>query len=285
MLRKNENLLASSTRVNIEADSLNAAVLGPDVTAGSETWDLFLRDVVLEMTQKTGQKCTAVRRVLVPVERMDEVSEALKERLGRTVTGDPRHEGVTMGPLATASQLDDTIEGVFQLGQAARIVHGTGERIDGEGAETGRGYFFGPTLLQAEDAYAADVVHEREVFGPVATLLPYDGKAAQAGSIVALGGGCLVTSLYSDDQSWVAQALPGAGAWSGRLYLGSEKMAAQAPGSGLALPQSLHGGPGRAGGGEELGDLRGLNLYLRRVALQGGRSMITRLTGAKGGEG
>ncbi len=280
VLRSRPNLLASSTRVNIEADSLNAAVLGPDVEPGSETWNLFLRDVHLEMTQKTGQKCTAVRRVFVPAERIAEVAEALGERLGDVVVGDPRHESVTMGPLATADQLADTLEGVAQLGECARIVHGTGARMDGAGATAGKGYFFCPTLFQAGDAREAQAVHEREVFGPVSTLLPYDGKAEAAASLIGLGGGCLVTSLYSDDQAWVKELLPGAGAWSGRLYLGSAKMAEQAPSSGVALPQSMHGGPGRAGGGAELGALRGLDLYLQRVALQGSRSMITRLSDA-----
>ncbi len=281
-LRSRPNLLASSTRVNIEADSLNAAVLGPDVEPGSESWNLFLRDVSLEMTQKTGQKCTAVRRVLVPAGRMGEVAEALGERLGAVVAGDPRHDSVTMGPLATADQLADTLEGMARLTESARIVHGTGERIDGLGAVAGKGYFFGPVLVQADDARKAQAVHEREVFGPVSTLLPYDGKAVEAAALVGLGGGCLVTSIYSDDQAWVEEIVPVAGSWSGRLYLGSTKMAAQAPSSGVALPQSMHGGPGRAGGGEELGALRGLDLYLHRAALQGGRSMITRLSGAKG---
>lgn len=280
-LRSRPNLLAASVRVNIEADSLNAAVLGPDVEPGSESWHLFLRDVILEMTQKTGQKCTAVRRILVPENRMDVVAEALTERLGGVVTGDPRHDKVTMGPLATAEQLADTIEGVARLTESARIIHGTGKRIDGAGAAAGKGYFFAPVLLQAKDARNAPAVHEREVFGPVSTLLPYDGKAAEAAEIVGLGGGCLVTSIYSDDQAWVEEIVPVAASWSGRLYLGSTKMAAQAPSSGVALPQSMHGGPGRAGGGQELGALRGLDLYLHRVALQGSRSMITRLSGAK----
>jgi oxepin-CoA hydrolase/3-oxo-5,6-dehydrosuberyl-CoA semialdehyde dehydrogenase len=284
-LRRMENLLRDSVAVNIEADSLNAAVLGPDVDGGSETWNLFLRDVVREMTQKTGQKCTAVRRIFVPREAADELQGELAERLGEVVTGDPQDASVTMGPLTTPDQLQDDLDGVQRLGEAARIVHGSGERIDGVGAAPGRGYFFGPTLLRADDAGGADVVHEHEVFGPVATLLPFDGAAAEAAELVGLARGTLVTSLYSDDDAWVGAYLAaGGGAHTGRLYLGSEKMAEQAPGSGVALPQSLHGGPGRAGGGEELGGLRALDLYTQRVALQGSRKMLQGLIG-DGGEG
>jgi len=278
-LRSAENLLRDSTRVNIEADSLNAAVLGPDVAPGSETWDLFVQEVVREMTQKTGQKCTAVRRIFVPRDRIDDVRDALADRLAATVTGAPSDGSVTMGPLATASQLADAVSGVARLRAAAEIVHGTGERVDGVGATAGKGYYFAPTLLRAQDAAAAGIVHRLEVFGPVATLLPYDGSADHAAPLVGLGGGSLVTSLYSDDEDAVESFVLHGAAYCGRLYLGSEKMAAQAPGSGVALPQSVHGGPGRAGGGEELGGVRALGLYSQRVALQGGRRVVDRCAG------
>jgi 3,4-dehydroadipyl-CoA semialdehyde dehydrogenase len=256
---------------------LNAAVLGPDCEPGSETWNLFLKDVVREMTQKTGQKCTAVRRILVPHGRIDDLQGELVARLGETVTGHPAGPSVTMGPLATTQQLEDAIVGVARLRGAADLVLGTGERIDGAGAEPGKGFFFGPTLLRARDAHAAEVVHTHEVFGPVATLLLYDGTPEDASRLVALGGGSLVASLYADDTAWVSEMVLRSGAWNGRLYLGSEKMAEQAPGSGIVLPQSVHGGPGHAGGGEELGALRGLGLYMQRVALQGSRAVIDRL--------
>jgi oxepin-CoA hydrolase/3-oxo-5,6-dehydrosuberyl-CoA semialdehyde dehydrogenase len=240
---------------------------------------LFLADISREITQKTGQKCTAVRRIFVPRERADDVEEALRERLTDVVTGNPADGSVTMGPLATADQLADTIEGVATLERTARRVYGSGERIDGVGSPPGKGYFFGPTLLRADDANAAGMVHEREVFGPVATIVPYDGSTSTAAPLVGLGGGSLVTSLYADDESEVASFVAEGAAFCGRLYLGSEKMAAQAPGSGVALPQSLHGGPGRAGGGEELGALRALGLYSQRVALQGSRPMLQRVAG------
>jgi len=280
-LRNRPSLLAANPRMNVEADSLNAAVLGPDVADGSPAHGLFLRDVVREMTQKTGQKCTAVRRVLVPAHRMAAVQDALIAKLGAVVTGNPAHEGVTMGPVATAQQLRDAEQGVADLARAAHLVHGTGKRIDGAGSPEGKGFFFGPTLLRVDDARHADAVHEREVFGPVATLLPYDGNASDAAALAALGGGTLVTSVYSDDTVWVGDFLAHGGGATGRLYIGSEGSAAEAPGSGAALPQTLHGGPGRAGGGEELGGPVGLKLYLQRVAVQGSKILVDSLVGTE----
>ena len=280
-LQANANVMEQGTRVNIEADSLNPAVLAADVEPGSELWDLFVRDVVREMTQKTGQKCTAVRRIFVPEERADRVVEAFSEALGDVVTGDPRDGSVTMGPLATRQQLDDAIAGTAELEQHGRRVFGDGQRVDGVGAEAGRGYFFGPTLLRCDDAAAGSAVHHREVFGPVSTVLPYDGSAGSAAAGVAAGGGCLVGSLYSDDAGFVGEFVGEAAATLGRLYLGSTKVAGQLPGSGVAMPALQHGGPGRAGGGSELGGLRGVELYLQRVALQGDRIVIERLGGRR----
>lgn len=277
-IRQRPNLLATNTRVNIEADSLNAALLGPDVEPGSETWNLFLREVVREITQKSGQKCTAVRRVFVPEAQLDLARDELVFRLAETVTGNPVDATVTMGPLATRSQLEDAVSGVSLLQEGgAQLVHGTGQRCDGVGNPSGKGYFLAPSLLVAPDPDRAAHVHEHEVFGPVATLMPYDGDPNRAADLLARGGGSLVASIYADDESWIAELVPHAGAWSGRLYLGSKKMAEQALGSGLAMPQSKHGGPGRAGGGEELGAIRGLQLYLQRVALQGSRAMLDRI--------
>lgn len=276
-LRDRDGLRRVNTRVNVEADSLNAAVLAPERSDAAH--ELFLTDVVREITQKTGQKCTAVRRVLVPGEEIEAVQEELASRLAEVVTGDPADEATTMGPLANAQQLEDTVAGTAELAAAARIVHGTGERVDGHGAPAGQGYFFAPTLLAAGDARQAEVIHRREVFAPVATLLPYDGSPHDAAEIVGLAGGTLVTSAYGDDEAWLTDFTRGVGSWTGRLYLGTEGSAGDAPGSGIALPQSLHGGPGRAGGGEELGGVVGLALYSQRLALQGNRPLVERLTG------
>jgi oxepin-CoA hydrolase/3-oxo-5,6-dehydrosuberyl-CoA semialdehyde dehydrogenase len=275
-LRAKENLTSTNTRVNVEADSLNAAVLGPDAGDGP-TFDLFVRDVVREITHKAGQKCTAVRRVFAPAGTIDRVQDALVERLGRVVTGNPAQEGVTMGPLATAQQLEDALDGVRRLQGNARLVAGSGKRADGVGSPSGRGYFLAPTLLRADDAHSAAVVHEHEVFAPVATLLPYDGSASDAAGLVGRGGGMLVTSVYSDDLAWTRRFIDEGAATSGRLYIGSQGSASEAPGSGLAFPAALHGGPGRAGGGAELGGLVGVRLYMQRVALQGSRDLVEEL--------
>ncbi|MEM9555561.1 MAG: 3,4-dehydroadipyl-CoA semialdehyde dehydrogenase [Acidobacteriota bacterium] len=284
-LRDRDNLRAHNTRINIEADSLNAAVLAPDVAPGAVSWDLFVKDVVREMRQKTGQKCTAVRRILVPTQRLDDAADALAAALDEIVVGRPGAESVTMGPLATADQLADTVEGTAALREVAELVHGSGERVDGVGVDAGTGFFFGPTLLRAANARAAAVVHEREVFAPVATLLPYGGEAVEAAEIVALGGGTLVTSVYGDDTDWLTGFVGAVGHATGRVYVGSESAAKAAPGSGIAMPQSLHGGPGRAGGGEELGGVRGVQRYMQRTAVQGHRSLVDTVTGAGVAEG
>ena len=276
-LRDRPALVAANTRFNVEADSLNAAVLARDISEA--TRDLFLRDVVREITQKTGQKCTAVRRIFVPRDQLDAVQEALVSRLRDVVTGNPAEEGVTMGPLATASQLDDALAGLRELGTAARRVLGSGARVDGRGSPAGKGYFVEPTLFRADDPRAAAAVHEREVFAPVSTLMPYDGSATDAAQLVGLGGGMLVTSVYCDDAAWTRDFVLRGAAFAGRLYIGSSDAANVAPGSGAVFPQTQHGGPGRAGGGAELGGLIGLRLYLQRVTIQASPTLLAAATG------
>jgi len=278
-IRSHENLLRQSTRVNVEADSLNAAILGPDVEPGSEVWNLFVREVAREVTQKSGQKCTAIRRILSPIDRIDQLQDALCEEMQSRVVGNPFDEKVNVGPLATADQLSSVLDGTARLREVAELIHGSGERIEGVGAEQGKGYFFGPTLLKLREGATDELVHDLEVFGPVSTICPYDGEAASAACLNSKGKGTLVTSVYSDSEEWTFDLLQRCGSWSGRFYLASEKMASQAPGSGVALPQSLHGGPGRAGGGEELGGIRALDLYTQRVALQGTRRSVERFIG------
>jgi len=276
-LRGHARVIAESVRVNIEADSLNAAVLAPDVLPGSETWNLFVADVVRDMTQKTGQKCTAIRRVLVPDARFDEVADALRERLTAIVVGDPAREDVRMGPVATAQQLRDVKAGIARLAAATTsITGGTGD-IEAVGVPAGKGYFVAPVLRATREPLACDAMNDHEVFGPVATVGVYDGDAAQAATIVARGGGGLVASIYGDDRDWVGAAVAIAAGWNGRLYLGSSKMAAQSPGPGTALPSLNHGGPGRAGDGGELGGARGLHLYMQRCALEGDTSVLKSL--------
>ncbi|MBA3393361.1 MAG: 3,4-dehydroadipyl-CoA semialdehyde dehydrogenase [Deltaproteobacteria bacterium] len=276
-LRAHERLVAHAVRLNIEADSLNAAVLGPDIELASETGALFLADVVRDMTQKTGQKCTAIRRVLVPEARQAEIEGALRERLAGIVIGDPAREEVRMGPLATAQQLRDVREGIARLAaETTSIFGGTGE-VTPVGVPAGKGFFVGPIVRATPTPLACAALNDHEVFGPVVTVGPYDGDATLAAQFVARGEGCLVSSAYSDDRDWVARFVRTAGAWAGRLYLGSSKMASQSPGPGTVLPSLTHGGPGRAGGGEELGGERGLHTYMQRVALEGDASVLKSL--------
>jgi len=274
------NIARGSVRVNVEADSLNGAILGPDAAQGSETYNLFLKDVVRDMTQKAGQKCTAIRRVFVPRDRLAEVRDDLVERLRDMKVGDPALEGVIVGPVATAQQLRDVRAGIERLAAEARIVLGGLGPFEKVGGLPDKGYFVPPTLLVNEAPEGARAVHEHEVFGPVSTVLPYDGTPALV-SAVEKGGGGLVSSVYSDDRAFVADMVFGIAPFHGRLMLGSEKIADQTPGPGTVLPQLVHGGPGRAGGGEELGGLRGLAFYMQRTALQGARPMLDALLGVK----
>jgi 3,4-dehydroadipyl-CoA semialdehyde dehydrogenase len=269
----------SHARLNVEADSLNAAVLGPDVDLASEVGNLFLADVVRDMTQKTGQKCTAIRRVLVPEDKLGDVLDAIKDRLSTWKIGNPELEEVRMGPLATAQQLADVKAGLARLAAATESVHGGTGEVTPFGVTEGKGFFLGPVVRLAKSPMTCEPLNSHEVFGPVSTVGPYSGDAAFAAAFIAKGEGCLVSSAYSDDRDWVARFVTAAAPWAGRLYLGSSKMAAQSPGPGTVLPSLVHGGPGRAGGGEELGGARGLGLYMQRCALEGDASVLKSLVG------
>lgn len=274
-LRGNKNVVASSVRVNVEADSLNAAVLGPDAARDSEAYAQFIADVVRDMTQKTGQKCTAIRRVLVPAESLESVREDTTERLAAIKVGNPALEEVNMGPVATARQLADVKAGIARLREEADSVFGGDGAVDPIGVPKGKGFFVSPVLLQLRGEGKA--VHQFEVFGPVSTLIPYDGSAAKAAELVARGGGCLVSSVYSDDRAWLSDMALELAPHLGRMFLGSSKLSGHAVGPGTVLPQMVHGGPGRAGGGEELGGARGLAFYLQRTAIQGDKPILEAL--------
>jgi oxepin-CoA hydrolase/3-oxo-5,6-dehydrosuberyl-CoA semialdehyde dehydrogenase len=266
-LRGNANLVKNNVRVNVEADSLNAAVLAPDVDHSSEAYGLFLSNVALDMTQKTGQKCTAVRRVLVPKDKVESVTADLVAQLGRTKVGDPADKDVRMGPLASRSQLDEVRAGIERLAKQGKVATGGSQRI----AE--KGYFVAPTLIVGRDA-KDPAFHAEEVFGPCAVVLPYGGDAREAAGIVNLGGGGLVCSAYSNDNAWTERFVLDAAPWHGRIWIGSDKMAEQSLPPGMVLPMMIHGGPGRAGGGDELGAERGLSFYMQRTALQGFKGAI-----------
>jgi oxepin-CoA hydrolase/3-oxo-5,6-dehydrosuberyl-CoA semialdehyde dehydrogenase len=273
MLRGGKAVLAHSVRVNVEADSLNAAVLGPDVEDGSDLLNLFLTDVARDVTQKTGQKCTAIRRVYVPAGKLDAVVELLRERLAAVKVGDPSREETGMGPLATAQQLKDVREGIAKLESCAKIVFGSREPA------FAKGFFLAPVILVASGPRPGDAVHSHEVFGPAVTVMPYDGSPGAAATLVAAGGGGLVASVYSDDKEFLQGCVLGIAPFHGRVTIGSSKTAAQSIPPGTVLPGLVHGGPGRAGGGEELGGRRGLAFYMQRAALQGDRALLEAIGG------
>ena len=279
-LREGRSVLREGAHINVEADSLNAAVLGPDVEDGSDVMNLFVADVVREMTQKTGQKCTAIRRVYVPEDKVASVIEQIRERLAAVKVGDPMREEVTMGPVATAQQIRDVRDGVKKLESCAKIVYGQAAGVSGIGAPEGKGFFTTPVLLHGASPAPGDAVHAHEVFGPVATVMPYEGVSGAA-SLVAAGGGGLVTSVYADDKDFIRGMILALAPFHGRLTIGSSKVAGQSLPPGMALPQLLHGGPGRAGGGEELGGRRGMALYMQRTALQGDRALLEAITSKK----
>ena len=268
-------VIRNSVRVNVEADSLNAAVLGPDADPASETYDFFLKDVLRDITQKAGQKCTAIRRVMVPAHVADRVRDDLAERLRAVTVGNPAHEGVRMGPVATAGQLEDVRKGIDLLARDGRLVYGDADAKP-VGAPPGKGFFVGPVLLEVEAGADAPSVHSHEVFGPVATIVPYEGPA-EVVELVTRGRGGLVSSVYSEDAAFTTEVVMGLAPFHGRIFLGSAKIAEMSPGPGTVLPHLVHGGPGRAGGGEELGGLRGLAFYSQRVALEGSRPTIERM--------
>jgi oxepin-CoA hydrolase/3-oxo-5,6-dehydrosuberyl-CoA semialdehyde dehydrogenase len=272
-LREGRSVLRAGTHINVEADSLNAAVLGADVEEGSDVMNLFIADIAREVTQKTGQKCTAIRRVYVPKDKVEAVLEQLRERLAAVKVGDPTRDDVTMGPVATALQLRDLREGVKRLESCAKIVFGSTTEAAALGAPAGKGFYTTPVLLHGAAPAAGDAVHTHEVFGPVVTVMPYDGAASVA-ALVAAGGGGLVTSVYSDDKDFIRATVLAIAPFHGRVTIGSSKVSGQSLPPGMALPQLLHGGPGRAGGGEELGGRRGMALYMQRTALQGDRALI-----------
>ena len=268
-------LLEQRVRLNVEADSLNAAVLGPDVEADEDTYASFLADVVRDMTQKAGQKCTAIRRIFVPAALFQRVTEDLSARLSEIVVGDPALPKVRMGPLVSAAQLGHFREAVDRLGRSTEVVAGSPAPA-WEGVEPGRGYFTSPVLLRTKDPFAAREVHEIEAFGPCATLMPYGGKGSEAVALVRLAEGGLVSSVYTDDHEFARDMVLGLAPVVGRVYLGGSHVADLSPGPGAVFPTLVHGGPGRAGGGEELGGLRGLELYTQRTAVQGYKPMVSR---------
>lgn len=277
-LRVHPNLVRNSIPFNAEADSLNCCVLGPDVTPDDPEFELFIKEVAREITTKAGQKCTAIRRAIVPARLMDSVSEQLIARLAKTVVGDPAVEGVRMGALASHAQRDDVADKVNLLKQHATLLLGGSapNEIIGEGVHSGA--FYAPTVLLCDKPLQTPAVHDVEAFGPVSTLMPY-GDIEEALAIVKLGKGSLVGSLVTHDPAVAVKVVHAAAAWHGRLLVLDRESAIESTGHGSPLPLLKHGGPGRAGGGEELGGIRAVTHFLQRAAIQGSPSMLSAITG------
>jgi oxepin-CoA hydrolase/3-oxo-5,6-dehydrosuberyl-CoA semialdehyde dehydrogenase len=277
-LRANANLLARSVPFTAEADSLNAAILGPDVAPDDEEFDLFAKEVAREMTVKAGQKCTAIRRAIVPRRHLDAMAARLRDRLAKISVGDPAIEGVKMGALASKAQQADVAGRVALLAAGNEIVFGANDGFAPRGEGTANGAFFAPTLVLCRDGTKNDAVHDVEAFGPVSTLMPY-GDFDEALALAARGRGSLVATLVTHDPKVAAKAIPQMAAWHGRLLVLDRESAAESTGHGSPLPMLKHGGPGRAGGGEELGGVRAVKHFLQRAAVQGSPTMLTAVTG------
>jgi oxepin-CoA hydrolase/3-oxo-5,6-dehydrosuberyl-CoA semialdehyde dehydrogenase len=276
-LRANRQLIANAVPFTSEADSLNCAILAPDVTPDDPEFDLFVKEVAREMTAKAGQKCTAIRRVIVPRSQLDAVGERLRARLAKVVVGDPALEQVRMGALASNSQKRDVGGAVDILARESEIVFGErdGFRPLGEGVE--RGAFFAPTLLLC-DGQRSEAVHEVEAFGPVSSMMAYE-DLDEALALAARGKGSLVSTLVTKDPATAAYAVPLAAASHGRVLVLDREASVDSTGHGSPLPQLKHGGPGRAGGGEELGGIRAVKHFLQRAAIQGSPTMLAAVTG------
>ena len=277
-LRVHPNVVRHSIPFNAEADSLNCAILADDVTPDDEEFDLFVKEVAREMTVKAGQKCTAIRRAIVPRKHLDAVAEKLRARLAKTVVGDPSNETVRMGALASHAQQSDVAERVATLLQDAEQVFGARDGFMPVGEGVNEGAFFSPTLLLSRHPLTHDAVHDVEAFGPVSTLMPYDG-IDEAIALAARGKGSLVGTLVTRSPEIAARVIPVAAALHGRLLILDREAAAESTGHGSPLPVLKHGGPGRAGGGEELGGIRAVKHYLQRAALQGSPTMLSAVTG------
>lgn len=274
-IRSHAAIMRLSVRANVEADSLNSSILGPDAAPGTAAFDLYLKEIVREMTTKSGQRCTAVRRALVPARHFDAVAEALGSALGRISVGNPRNPEVRMGALVSRAQFDGVQAGIATLAAEARILH-DGRKQALIDADPDVAACMAPVLLGIRDADQACAVHDHEVFGPVATLLGYR-DAEHAIQLAHRGRGSLVSSIFSADQAWLAQAAVALAGAHGRVHAVTPEVAQSQTGHGNVMPASIHGGPGRAGGGEELGGLRGLGFYHRRTAVQAAAATLQQL--------
>ena len=276
-LRSHPNVVARSVRFNAEADSLNMSILGPDATPGTPAFDRYIKQLVTEMTVKAGQKCTAIRRALVPADQVEQVADAVREELAKVVIGNPADKATTMGALASLDQREEVRRSLKALEDAATIVFGDPEHVNVRGADDERGAFLSPILLKAHDKNRPEL-HEVEAFGPVSTLIGYR-DTQDVIELAALGKGSLVGSVVTEDPDFAREVILGTTPWHGRLLVLDADAAPESTGHGSPLPMLVHGGPGRAGGGEELGGMRGVYHHLQRTAIQASPRMLQAATG------
>lgn len=277
MLKSQQNIIEQNITFNMEADSLNCIVLGEDVDPGSAEWDIFIKEVRKEMTVKAGQKCTAIRRIFVPQNKLEDVHIALGKALAQTTIGNPTNEKVRMGSLAGLSQREEVQKQVQKLLASSQIIYGSMDSVEVIDADAQRGAFMSPLLLLNEKPMASAEPHEVEAFGPVSTLMPYS-SIDEAIALARLGKGSLVSSIVTADNKIAKQYVLGAGAYHGRILILNADCAKESTGHGSPLPLLVHGGPGRAGGGEEMGGVRGVKHYMQRVAIQGSPTSITEIS-------
>ncbi len=278
MLRSLPAVVDHAVPFNMEADSLNAAILAPDAVPGTPTFDLFVKEIRRELTAKAGQKCTAIRRVIVPAQLLDAVASALAGALSKTTLGDPRVAGVRMGALASKTQQQEVRKKVAQLAASSTVLYGDPDHYELIGAEKEKGAFFPPVLLLNERPFEALDTHDLEAFGPVATLLPYD-VLESAIALANMGKGSLVSTIATADPRFARDYVEGSAPYHGRILILNEQSAPESTGHGSPMPLLVHGGPGRAGGGEEMGGMRGLRHFMQRTAIQGHPTMLSAVTG------
>ena len=277
MLRSHPAILQENVPFNMEADSLNCMVLGNDVQPGQANWDIFIKEVRKEMTVKAGQKCTAVRRIFVPESKMEDVWKSLSTELSKTPIGNPTHEKVRMGALAGKDQREEVREQVRKLMACSSVLYGSPERVDVIDADPETGAFMSPILLLNEQPFQNEEPHNIEAFGPVSTLMPYK-SIDEAVALSKKGKGSLCSSIITGDTQQARSYVLGAATYHGRILVLNDTCAKESTGHGSPLPLLVHGGPGRAGGGEEMGGLRGVKHYMQRTAIQGSPTMITAIT-------
>ena len=277
MLKSHKRILEESVPFNMEADSLNALVLGRDVVPGSVEWDLFVKEIRKEITVKAGQKCTAVRRIFVPENLLEEAYKAIGKSLSQTTIGNPLNEKVRMGSLAGTGQRDEVKQNVQKLLATSQLVYGSLDSVEVIDADASKGAFLSPLLLLSDQPFSNDVVHEIECFGPVSTIMPYR-EMDEAIQLAKKGKGSLCCSIVTADNRIATDFVVGAATHHGRILVLNEECAKESTGHGSPLPLLVHGGPGRAGGGEEMGGVRGVKHYMQRVAVQGSPTTLTAIT-------